>query len=66
MSPTFVWNDSGLGGKQGSLWSAAFDADGGTGLLAPTSGHQPPTDLLKMHAREWAVEGSPQVVSGSL
>jgi hypothetical protein len=53
--PKLAWDDSGLGGKPGSLWSVVGDQDGGMALLAPTVGHQPPEDTLQLRAKEFAL-----------
>ena len=43
---SLVWDDAGLGGKPGALWSVA---DGGLGLMACAAGHGAPDELRTLN-----------------
>ena len=47
-----LWNDSGLGGKSGSLWRSADAAK----LMVATPGHAPPTGVLQLRKPEFRVD----------
>ncbi len=54
--PGVIWDDSGLGGRPGSLWAVG---DGALRLLMAVQGHRPPEDGLQLRSKEFALDAFP-------
>ena len=54
--PSTVWDDSGLGGRPGSLWTVD---DGSLRLLTAAQGHRPPEGGLQLRSKEFSLDAFP-------